>query len=113
DAVTEEEAESEAEIPSDLVCLFSFTEMETAILASHAIAPVFRGESSLYKDNHSGKYALFLHQDAHTDIEFSRIILTASAYLKKEKCVPATEAFYREHARAVLPKKAVSTLALI
>ncbi|MCC8151301.1 MAG: adaptor protein MecA [Lachnospiraceae bacterium] len=112
-AVEDGEPEPTAETPTDLTCLFTFTDMEAAICLSHAIDPAFRGKSSLYKDPGSGTYALFLHQGVHTTMEFSRIILAASSYLEKEKCVPATEAFYREHAQTILPKKAVSTLAQI
>jgi len=113
-AVGNDEPEPAAESsPSDLLCLFSFTDMEAAIRLSHAIDTAFRGKSSLYKDPHSGSYALFLHQGSHSAMEFSRIILTASSYLEKERCVPATEAFYREHAQIILPRKAVSTLAQI
>ncbi len=112
-AIGNDTPQPEEEPATDLICLFTFTDMEPAIRLSHAIDPEFRGRSSLYRDPRSNAYALFLHQGSHTTIEFSRIILTASAYLKKEKCIPATEAFYREHAHTILARKAVSTLAQI
>lgn len=101
------------DLPANLVCLFSFTDIEVGIRASHAIAPFYRGESSLYRDPHSNEYLLFLHQGAHNAREFSRIVLTMNAYLEKKKCIPATEGYCREHSQIIVLKKAVSTLAQI
>ncbi|MCD8230914.1 MAG: adaptor protein MecA [Clostridiales bacterium] len=103
----------EDELPANLVCLFSFTDLEAAIRASHAISPFYQGESSLYRDPRSDEYLLFLHQGTHSARDFSRIILTMNSYLEKRKCIPATEGYYREHAQTVVLKKAVSTLAQI
>ncbi|MCC8017616.1 MAG: adaptor protein MecA [Clostridiales bacterium] len=101
------------ELPADQVCLFAFTDTEAAIQACQTAAGAYRGESALYRDPRTNEYLLFLHQQPHTAMEFGRIIMTMSAFLEKRRCLPATEAFFREHGRTILTGKAVHMLAKI
>ncbi len=93
------------------ICEFAFGDMDDVIPAAQAVAGLFEGISSLYRDDASGDYLLFLHQGTHSPMEFGRICHTMGAYLKKRKCTPGAEACCREHGKVILAERAVQTLA--
>ncbi len=95
----------------NMTVLFSFSELDAAIPAAQAVAPLFTGDSALYRNTASGKYLLFLHQGSHSPMEFNRICHTMTAYLRKENGTAATESYCREHDRSILAAQAVQTLA--
>ncbi len=93
------------------VCLFTFSEMGRAIPAAKTVAPLFCGNSALYREASSGEYLLFLHQGEHSPMEFSRICHTMTAYLDRKKGTLGKEAYCREHENTILAEQAVETLA--
>ncbi len=111
DAADAKKAASDKTAPRNQICAYSFDDLELAIAAAKAIAPSFSGISSLYKDVHSQTYYLFLHQAPHTDMEFNRIMIAMTSYLHRFPCTDATEAYFKEHGRVVVSRKALATLA--
>ncbi len=95
------------------ICMFAFGDIDEAIPAAQAVAPVFRGDSTLYRQGDPGEYLLFLYQGSHSGMEFGRVCRTMAAYLTKRKCTDDTEAYCREHGRVILSGQAVQTLAEI
>lgn len=99
--------------PANQVCLFVFSNMDSATHAARAVASFYQGSSSLYRDTSADEYLLFLYRGRHTTMEFSRIVHTMTVWLEKRRCTPAMAAFYQEHCRPILTRQAVGTLAQI
>ncbi|MCD7982138.1 MAG: adaptor protein MecA [Clostridiales bacterium] len=99
--------------PANQVCLFVFSDMDSAVRAARAVASFYQGSSSLYRDTAADEYLLFLYRGKHTTMEFSRIVHTMTAWLEKRRCTPATAACYQEHCRPILARHAIDTLAQI
>ena len=97
--------------PVELMRLFFFGDLDTAISASKALGGSFRGKSALYRKSKGQPYELILHQSGHTPEEFNRICNTLSEYASYEDCSPAREAALSEHADVILKKNAVQSLA--
>ncbi len=98
---------------ADQIRLFTFTDIDSAIAAAHAVVSVYRGNSILYRDPSSSMYHLFLHRSPHTALEFNKVVHAVDSYLEKHKYSPGIEAYCREHCRLILPGHALQTLAEI
>ncbi len=107
----ESETVAEQTKQEEAVALFSFSELDAALPAAQTIAPLFSGDSTLYRDETTGTYLLFLHPGSHSPMEFNRICHTMAAYLQKKSCTPATESYWKEHGKRILASDAVQTLA--
>lgn len=89
---------------------FSCRNLNEVMDAAQMVSSAYEGENSLYKDPGTGVYHLFIHQGAHTALDFNRYVHMISNYLKKEKCAEGSEAFCREHFRVILGKQALQML---
>ena len=57
--------------------LFSFDTMSDAVRASHALAPAYRGESALYRDEKSGRLYLMLRMENIREFSKMRSVIAA------------------------------------
>lgn len=97
----------------ELVRLFSFDSMDAVISVSKIIINDYVGDNSLYKDNHSGKYLILLHQSDLELVAFNRICNIISEYGNSEKNLLATSAYLEEHCDVLISKVAIQKLSTI
>lgn len=97
-------------IPSDLVRLFTFHELDAAILAANTLQGFYQGKNTLYKDPQEGDYYLILHQSQHTIAEFNQVIHLINSYLQSKKYVTGTQAYYEEHFQKIIIGNALQQL---
>lgn len=75
-------------IPSDLVRLFTFRELDAAILAANTLQGFYQGKNTLYKDPQAGDYYLILHQSQHTIAEFNQVYHLISSSCSRRNIRP-------------------------
>ena len=97
-------------IPSDLVRLFTFHELDAAILAANTLQGFYQGKNTLYKDPQAGDYYLILHQSQHTIAEFNQVYHLISSYLQPKKYTTGTQAYYEEHFQKIINGNALQQL---
>ena len=95
----------------ELMRLFFFDRLDTAVSAAKALGGSFRGKSALYRKGKGQPYELIVRQSGHTPEEFNKVCNTLSEYASYEDCTPAREASLAEHADVILKKNAVQSLA--
>lgn len=94
--------------------LFSFDTMSDAVRASHALAPAYRGESALYRDEKSGRLYLMLRMENIREFSKMRSVIAAfSEYGNPEKGSPARIQYLITHCTVVCGENALGTLAQI
>lgn len=107
--VQEEAVEVEKE-PEDISKLFSFHSWNEASYAAQSIDKEFKGNSSLYKDSHSGIYFLLLTDKADSDSNFFKVCNVLTEYGKKEKFTYLTYAYLNERCDILVKENAVHIL---
>ena len=94
--------------------LFSFDTMSDAVRAAHALAPAYRGESALYRDEKSGRLYLMLRMENIREFSKMRSVIAAfSEYGNPEKGSPARIQYLITHCTVVCGENALGTLAQI
>lgn len=100
---------------TDHVRIFRMTSLQQIMEVSAIIAGSYRGLSSLYKEDHSGRkpegYLLMLSQGDESAEAFDRACNTVSEYGVPQRYVPASGAFLAEHYEALIQEDAVHALA--
>lgn len=90
--------------------IFSFASLDEVSVLAHVIKDSFKGQSTLYKNNHLNRYFLVLKSETE---DFIKVIHTASEFGKKEKATATTLAYFEEHFEALIRNKAVDVLSQI
>lgn len=98
-------------LPSNLVRLFTFRDLDAAISAAHSLDGFYKGKNTLYKDQKSGCYHLILHQSQHSISDFNRINNVICAYLSPQKYTPGIQAYFEEHFKIIIAGNALQSLA--
>ena len=104
-------AQNEDTPPVDLLRIFEFYTLNDAIRAAGAIRNRFRGENTLYRFSEDTAYQLVLHQSGQTPEVFNQICNQLSEYAHGEPFTEANEAYFKEHARCIIPENALDRLA--
>ena len=99
--------------PKPSVRLFSFGNLDSVIEASHLLAPMYYGASTLYKDHKSELYLLAVTKSDLSDTDFNRICNMLTEYGSLEKASAASLAYLEEHCELIVSGMAVQTLAAI
>ncbi len=97
----------------DLTRLYFFPNLDTVILAAHALQGYYRGYNSLYRLSKDGSYCLVIRKSSHTPEEFNKISNILSEYGTSGKYSPAGEAYLDEHEEAMVRGEALQKLALL
>jgi adapter protein MecA 1/2 len=94
--------------------LYSFDTMSDAVRAAHALAPAYKGESALYRDEKSGRLYLTLSLRRIEDLGPMRGVIAAfSEYGKVEKAGAARLQYLITHCTPVCSENALETLSRI
>lgn len=103
--------QSEDTPPVDLLRIFEFYTLNDAIRAAGAIKNRFHGGNALYRFGEDTAYQLVLHQSGQTPEVFNQICNQLSEYAHGEAFTEANEAYFKEHARCIIPENALDKLA--
>lgn len=102
--------QTEQDPAKQLTKMFSFQDLDTAILISGFLKDFYTGDSALYKNPKDSTYHLVVRQGAHSLSEFHKIYNTISEHTRPEPYTPGTEAYYREHGKTILNEHALQRL---
>ena len=97
--------------PVDLLRIFEFYSLNDAIRAAGALKNRFHGNNTLYRFGKDTCYQLVLHQSGQSPEEFNQICNQLSEYAHGEAFTEANEAYFKEHARCIIPQNALDKLA--
>ncbi len=104
-----DEAAAEEKLRTRIFCMES---LQHVMNAARVIGTHFDGESTLYKDEHSGKYLLTLTQGESGRDDFDRVCNIISEYGSLQRSMPASRTFLDEHYEALIPVNALGALNL-
>jgi adapter protein MecA 1/2 len=105
------DAEDKEELLTNYARLYSFTKLESVIIASHMLNGFYKGYNSLYKDEKNSEYLLVISKSKHTPEEFNKICNVLSEYGNNSKYTTATENFLNEHFETLIKNTALQRLA--
>ena len=108
-----ETTETDRELPSNLVRMFTCADLDAIILAAEALHGFYQGKNTLYKNPQEHTYHLIVHQSQHTISEFNRVINLICSYLKPQKYTAGLQAFYEEHFQKIIRGNALQQLGKI
>ena len=98
------------EVPSDIVRLFSFRDMNHLIRLSHVLDGFYTGDNSLFMDMSEQVYYLILHKGNHTPSEFNKVCNILSEYALQNHYVDSAEAYFEEHFKCIAAHDALQRL---
>ena len=90
--------------------MFRFRTLDDVIAASAALAPIFKGQSSLYHTSGKDTYMLVVRQAGEPET-FNRVCNILSEYGSGMQSSASSEAYLHEHGAAVEEGDAVEKLA--
>ena len=100
----------EINVTADVVKMFEFMQLESLERLAHVLGDFYFGENQVYKDLQRNRYYLFLHKSHHTPEDFNKVCNIISEYAVQKKYTPATEAYFKEHGKAILKENALQIL---
>lgn len=92
--------------------LFIFDSLQVVIKVSAIVAPYYEGISTLYKEEHSGKYLLVLTQGSADSDAFDRTCNVLSEYGSLKRTGAASTSFLEEHYQALIRGNALNAMNL-
>lgn len=90
--------------------MFEFEDLDTIINASKLIQDLYDGVNSLYKSPVNGHYYLVVSKGNVAAAEFNKTCNILSEYGTSQNCTEANEAFFKEHFKKIIQKKAIQKL---
>lgn len=98
---------------TELVKIFSFSNLNEVIRLAHVLKNYYAGTNSLYKNEATGRYLLLLSKGKHTPEEFNKVCNIISEYGIIEKHASASGAYLNEHCDMIISDSALQSLLLI
>lgn len=92
--------------------IFSMDSLHQVMAAAKVTGSGFHGQSTLYKDDRTGKYLLVLTQGESPREDFDRTSNMISEYGSLQRALPAGRTFLEEHYEALVPENALQLLAI-
>ena len=113
DAAGQKEVVRSSEPAGQTVRIFLLDSLHTVISAARLLGGRYQGESSLYKDERSGRYLLVLTRGAMTQEHFNRASNLLSEYGQPRKSPAAGRSYLEEHYSPVIKDNALGSLSKI
>ena len=111
-STTKQSPEKEKKDLTPKIRLFSFSTLDSVIVASRLLKNMYHGANTLYKDAPNDVYLLALTQSNHSTTEFNKVCNMLSEYGCIEKTSPAILAFLEEHCDTIVSADAVQQLSV-
>lgn len=112
-ATAEAAPKANQEAPELAIRFYSFSSLDSLINACKVLNSFYKGESSLYKDEESGKYYLLLTRGRFDQKEFIKVCNILLEYGNPEKTTSASVAYIEEHFDLLAADNAVFVMAQI
>ncbi len=106
-------ASESAPAPQPLPRVFALDSLRQVMDAAAVSGARYQGESSLYKDERTGKYLLVLAQGDESTENFDRVSNIISEYGTLRRTLPASRSFLEEHYEALIPSHALAALGTV
>lgn len=90
--------------------IFGLDSLQKVMNAAEITGAHYEGLSSLYKDEHTGKYLLVLTQGDGSQTSFDRVCNIISEYGSLQRTMPAGITFLQEHCEALISENALQAL---
>ena len=94
----------------DILRIFEFYSLNDAIRAAGAMKDRYHGHNTLYRFGKDTCYQLVLHQAGQSPELFNQLCNQLSEYAHGEPFTEANEAYFKEHARCIIPEDALAKL---
>ena len=94
----------------DAVRIYVFSSLDRVIRAAEAVADLYTGENTLYKDNKEGKFYLVLHAEEKEIGAINRASNLLNEFGSKLKDNDLYEAYFREHYDVIIESGAIQKL---
>ena len=98
--------------PKHLLKIFSFTSLDSLIDVSCRLREMYNGINSLYKNEDNNLYYLVVNKGQSSIDDFNKICNILTEYGSLERSTSANEAYFKEHFKKIIAKKALQKLAL-
>ena len=99
--------------PKNILKVFSFTTLDSLIDVSSLLREMYNGSNSLYKSDDNGVYYLVINKGTQSVEDFNKVCNILSEYGTAERATSANEAYYKEHFRKIVAKRALQKLQLV
>lgn len=111
-----EDTDKSGESPKDgdqpqLSRIFQMDSLQSVMAAADLVGSYYRGDSSLYKDEHTGKYLLSLLQGEMPSEDFNRVSNVLSEYGHIRRNLAAGRSYLEEHFEPLIKEHALQSLA--
>lgn len=90
--------------------IFLLDTLQQVMSVAEVTASRYEGLSTLYKDEHTGKYLLVMTQGESSHESFDRICNILSEYGTAQRAMPASAIFLKEHYESLIADRALQAL---
>ncbi len=101
------------EAPKNLTKIFSFKNIDTLISVASKLTEMYNGSNCLYKAEDTGIYYLVITKGSQSVEGFNKVCNILSEYGSIVKTNAAGEAYFKEHYKKVIAKKALQKLQMV
>ncbi len=103
----------EQEVPKNISKVFQFDNLDTLIDVACKLKEMYNGANCLYKDDDTKLYYLVITKGAQSVENFNKVCNILSEYGTATKTNQAGEAYYEEHYKKIIAKKALQKLQMV
>lgn len=111
--VAKKEISSKDNVPKHIIKIFSFTNLDSLIDVSCRLREMYNGVNSLYKCEENNLYYLVINKGNGSVEDFNKVCNILTEYGSIERSTSANEAYFKEHFKKIIGKKALQKLATV
>ena len=100
-------------VPKNITKIFSFKNIDTLIHAASKLTEMYNGVNCLYKAEDTGMYYLVITKGSQPVDGFNKVCNILSEYGNAINTNAAGEAYYKEHYKKIIAKKALQRLQMV
>ena len=100
-------------VPKNISKVFTFGNLDSLINVAGMLKEMYNGVNCLYKSEETGMYYLVINKGSQSVEGFNKVCNILSEYGTAEKTNHAGEAYYEEHYKKVIAKRALQKLQMV
>lgn len=112
-SVSSDKVTKERTVSIEAAYIFTFSSMSDLTRSAHIVADWYDGESSLYKDEATGRYKLIVRIGDASAETYNKVCNILSEYGKGHRFSEVGNAYFEEHYEALCMHNALQSLSLI
>ena len=110
--VVKKEISDKDSAPKHILKIFSFTNLDSLIDVSCRLREMYNGANSLYKCEENNLYYLVINKGNGSVEDFNKVCNILTEYGSMVRSTSANEAYFKEHFKKIIAKKAIQKLAM-